>query len=105
MHQPVGGVDASVAIGNKCWSAKSISRCGGAKPIHLLSPEERKAPPKWSGLVLTSAQTMRNKQSRRTKGYAYFAPDLSAWAKTAFAAKRSTTVRLCNAASGTGCPL
>ena len=76
--QPVGGVDASVAIGRQVLvGEKHLPGVVGAKPIHLLSPEERKALPKWSGLVLDigvdNAEQARAAAPEGT--YAYFAPD------------------------------
>lgn len=78
--QPVGGVDASVAIGRQVWiGEKHIPGVVGAKPIHLLSPEEKKALPKWSGLVLDigadSAAEARNTAPEGT--YAYFMPNFT----------------------------
>ena len=76
--QPVGGVDASVAIGRQVLvGEKHLPGVVGAKPIHLLSPEERKALPKWSGLVLDiGADNAEQARAAAPEGtYAYFAPD------------------------------
>lgn len=50
--QPVGGVDASVVIGRPVVASEGVKGVIGAKPIHLLNNEQRKALPKFSELYL-----------------------------------------------------
>ena len=74
--QPVGGVDASVAIGRQVLvGEKHLPVVVGAKPIHLLSPEERKALPKWSGLDIGADNAEQARAAAPEGTYAYFAPD------------------------------
>lgn len=50
---PVGGIDASVVIGRPVVvGAENVSGVIGAKPVHLLSSDQRKALPKFSELYL-----------------------------------------------------
>lgn len=109
--QPVGGVDASVAIGRQVLvGEKHLPGVVGAKPIHLLSPEERKALPKWSGLVLDiGADNAEQARAAAPEGtYAYFAPDFVRMGKGPHLQQSDRRpCRLCNtaASAGTGCPL
>ena len=107
--QPVGGVDASVAIGRQVLvGEKHLPGVVGAKPIHLLSPEERKALPKWSGLVLDIGAD-NAEQSRRTgRNICVLCTGFCPHGQRPHLQQSDRRpCRLCNAAAsaGTGCPL
>lgn len=77
---PIGGVDASVAKGRQVLvGEQKIPGVIGAKPIHLMTKEEEKAVPKWSGLLLdigcTTAEETRRLAPEGT--YVYFAPQFA----------------------------
>ena len=51
--EAVGGVDASVALGRQVLVGEEhLHGVIGAKPVHLLSADEKKKLPKWDELVL-----------------------------------------------------
>lgn len=77
---PVGGVDAAVTMGRQVLVGKEqIPGVIGAKPVHLLSKEEKDALPKFSSLTLdigaSSAEEARKIAGITEGTYAYFAPD------------------------------
>ncbi len=75
---PVGGVDASGVIGRQVLVGPDhVPSIVGAKPVHLLSKEEKNALPKFSALVLDiGADTAEEAQEIAPPGtYAYFLPN------------------------------
>lgn len=75
---PVGGVDASVVVGRQVLVGKDrILGVVGSKPIHLLSKEEQKVLPKFSGLVLDigAVDEAEARQIAPPGTAVYFAPD------------------------------
>lgn len=75
---PVGGVDASVVIGRQVLvGGKHIPGVIGAKPVHLLSKDEKDALPKFGNLVLDiGASTAEEARKNAPEGtYVYFTPD------------------------------
>lgn len=75
---PVGGIDASVVIGRQVLVGQSrIPGVIGAKPVHLLSKEEKNALPKFSDLVLDiGAENAEQAKKIAPPGtFAYFLPD------------------------------
>ncbi len=69
--QPVGGVDASVVIGRPVVAGEGVNGVIGAKPIHLLSNDQRKALPKFSELYLDIGAENKNKAMKCLKPGSY----------------------------------
>lgn len=80
MIAPVGGIDASVVIGRPAVVGdKNISGVIGAKPVHLLTSEQRKAVPEFSQLYLDiGAKNKAEAESLVALGeYAHFLPSFT----------------------------
>lgn len=74
--QPVGGIDASVVIGHPVVAGEGVNGVIGAKPIHLLSNDQRKALPKFSELYLDIGVENKTQAMKLLKpgSYVYFIP-------------------------------
>ncbi len=74
--QPVGGIDASVVIGRPVVAGDGVNGVIGAKPIHLLSSDRRKALPKFSELYLDIGAENKSHAEELLKpgSYAHFIP-------------------------------
>ena len=82
--EAVGGVDASVALGRQVLVGEEhLHGVIGAKPVHLLSADEKKKLPKWDELVLDMGilPEAERRTAAREGTYVYFAPNLPAWEK------------------------
>ena len=68
----------------------------GAKPVHLLSADEKKKLPKWDELVLDMGilPEAERRTAAREGTYVYFAQTLPAWEKAVFAARQLMTVQV-----------
>ncbi len=78
LFAPVGGVDASVILGRQVLvGPQKLQGVVGAKPIHMLSKEEKTSLPKCGALSIDiGAENQKEAKALVAPGtYAYFAPD------------------------------
>ena len=88
--EAVGGVNASVALGRQLLVGEEhLHGVIGAKPVHLLSADEKKKLPKWDELVLDMGilpETERRTAAREGT-YVYFAPNFTRMGKSRVCSK------------------
>ncbi|MFR0950692.1 MAG: M42 family peptidase [Ruminococcus callidus] len=88
--EAVGGVDASVALGRQVLVGEEhLHGVIGAKPVHLLSADEKKKLPKWDELVLDMGilPEAERRTAAREGTYVYFAPNFTRMGKSRVCSK------------------